>query len=78
MRARVTPPKRLHAVRKIFERGLVPQTLHSKQQLTKKYMRDYLISNRVPLRMIIMDGSQSFHLNSQAYNIAILALRGSN
>jgi len=71
------PAKRLNAVRKIFKYSLAPQILHSKQQLTKRYMRDYLISNRVLLRMIIIDGSQRVHLNSQTYNIATLALRGS-
>ena len=80
MRARVIsqlPAKRLNAMRKIFEQSLAPQILHSKQQLTKRYMRDYLIYNRVPMRMIIIDRSQRLHLNSQTYNIATLALRGS-
>ena len=65
MRAEVISPlpaKRLNAAHIVFEWGLAPQILVSHQQLTPKYMHDYLISNRVPLRMIIIDGSQSVHL----------------
>ena len=43
------PAKRLNAARIVFEWGLAPKILVSDQQLTLKYMYNYVISNRAPL-----------------------------